>query len=86
MHSLQTIHIWYGWGIGEEGGRTAYGDPGSALVQNGKLGGVVEQPGHAQALLLPQTQLGAPVHHRPRPTLPVHQVLQVDLRKQLPEA
>ena len=40
----------------------AHRDAAGALVQDGKLGLVVEEAGHAQALLLPQAQHLTPVH------------------------
>jgi len=60
--------------------KAAHCDSGGALVQDGKLRPVVEQPGHAQALLLAQAELAAPVYNGVQAALALHQILQIHLR------
>ncbi len=50
-------------------------DTAGAFIQNGKLRLVIKEASHAKSLLFPQAQQLTPVHLRPQPLLPVHQVL-----------
>lgn len=52
-------------------------DARGALVEDGKLGLVVEEARHAEALLLAQAELGTPVYNSIQAAFPLHQVLQV---------
>ena len=58
-------------------GAGSHRDTGGALVEDGELGAVVEEARHAQALLLAQAELAAPVYDGVQAALPLYQVFQI---------
>lgn len=70
---------------GKDSGRAAHSDARSALIQNGEFWAVVQETAKAEALLLPQAELGAPVQAVAQAARQICQILQIDLPQQVPQ-